>query len=123
VNVLRRWIQPLLEQAFWLDSETIYSFDLSPEGRWLAISGNNLTTSTAYIHLLDLAENVVQSFEYKMVFDRPMHWVMDWSAGDEWLALPDNGYIRLIYPAGDYQVVVVPEGVGCSGAVWVDNNE
>jgi hypothetical protein len=120
VNILRRWIQPLKKGAFSLDADTVYSFELSPERRWLVISGNELTTSTAVIHLLALDENGVHSFDYKMAFDRPMHWVMDWSAGDEWLALPDNGYIRLINPAADYQDVVVPEGVGCSGAVWVN---
>jgi hypothetical protein len=123
VNVLRRWIQPLQKQAFALNQETIFSFELSPEGRWLVVSGNELTTSTAYLHLLELDEYEIHSFDYKVVFERPMHWAMDWSAGDEWLTLPDNGYIRLINPAEDYQDVVVPVGVGCSGAVWVENNE
>jgi hypothetical protein len=126
VNILRRWIQRLKAQAFSLESEAMYSFDFSPEGRWLVVSGNDLTNSTAYMHLFEMAGNgqrgagSVHSFVYKMVFERPMHWAMDWSAGDEWLAIPDNGYIRLIYPAGDFQDVVVPMGVGCSGAVWVD---
>jgi hypothetical protein len=123
VNILRRWIQRLKAQAFSLESEAMYSFDFSPEGRWLVVSGNDLTDSTAYMHLFETAGNGLHSFAYKMVFERPMHWAMDWSAGDEWLALPDNGYVRLINPAGDYQDVVVPDGVGCSGAVWANNNE
>jgi hypothetical protein len=129
VNILRRWIQRLKERAFSLDSETVYSFDFSPEGRWLVVSGNDLTNSTAYVHLFEVAggsrsdADRVHSFEYKMVFERPMHWAMDWSAGDEWLAGPDNGYIRLINPTADYQDVFVPDGVGCSGAVWVNNNK
>lgn len=126
VNILRRWVQKLEERAFLLDSETVYSFDFSPEGTWLVISGNSLTDLTAYLHLFGMAGSgrrdgsLVHSFDYKMVFERPMHWTIDWSAGDEWLAIPDNGYIRLINPAAEYQDVIIPDGVGCSGAVWVD---
>jgi hypothetical protein len=113
----------LKAQAFSLESEAVYSFDFSPEGRWLVVSGNDLTDSTAYVHLFETAGNGIHSFVFKMVFERPMHWTIDWSAGDVWLALPDNGYVRLINPGADYQDVVVPEGVGCSGAVWANNNE
>jgi hypothetical protein len=124
VNVLRRWIQPLKERAFILDSREFervtFNFNLSPDGRWLVITDDDRMKSTASIRLFDLDKVEVHTFEYKMVFNQPMHWTMDWSAGDEWLAIPDNGYIRLINPAADYQDVVVPDGVACSGAVWIN---
>ncbi len=123
VNLLRRWIQKLVNKEFELNEETVYSFDFSPETRWLVISGHDSTTSTTYLHFYDLDENEVRSYQYKMVFERPIHWAMDWSAGDEWLAVPDNGYVRLINPAADYQTVIVPDGVTCSDVVWVNDNE
>jgi hypothetical protein len=86
------------------------------------VSGNDLLGPTAFLYLFDINGNTIHSFDYDMDFERPMHWAIDWSAGDEWLALPDNGYIRLINPAADYQDIFVPDGVGCSGAVWVNKN-
>jgi hypothetical protein len=114
----------LKERAFILDSREFervtFNFNLSPDGRWLVITDDDRMKSTASIRLFDLDKVEVHTFEYKMVFNQPMHWTMDWSAGDEWLAIPDNGYIRLINPAADYQDVVVPDGVACSGAVWIN---
>ena len=106
VNILRRWIQKLVDKEISLEPEVVYSYDFSPEARWLVISGNDLATSTAYLHFYDMDENEARSYAYKMVFERPMHWAFDWSAGDEWLAVPDNGYIRLIAPGENYQTVV-----------------
>lgn len=120
VNILRRWIQRLKEWAFLMVSDAVYDFEFSPEGGWLVVSGEYLVSSGSYLHLFDIRGNEMHSFEYQMEFDRPVHWAMDWSAGDEWLAIPDNGYIRLIKPAADYQEVIVPDGVNCSGAVWVN---
>lgn len=95
-------------------------FRVSPDGRWLAATLLESTSPTTWtFRLYDLQEDkplTVNAYypEYPAQF--PFY---DWSPDGRWLAIVEDGFLRLIAPGHDYQKLVTHEMADCMFVAWV----
>lgn len=95
-------------------------FRLSPDGRWLLVTLLESTSPTTWsFRLYDLQEEqalAVNAYypEYPAQF--PFY---DWTPDGRWLAIVEDGFLRLIAPGFDYQKLVTHEMADCLFVAWV----
>jgi hypothetical protein len=96
-------------------------FQLSPDGRWLLLTQLMEANPTTWrFVLVDVATGQQTHFDayypsYPAVF--PFY---DWSYDGQWLAIVDDGFLRLIAPAYDYQRLVTHGQDDCLFTAWVN---
>jgi hypothetical protein len=99
-------------------------FVFSPDGRYLSLSRledpeRNLWR--LYVHDLEANETKTFAARYPLyTFRYPFY---DWSADGKWLILVDDGYLRLIAPAYDYNRLILHDLHRCSHVAWVDEGD
>lgn len=96
-------------------------FRLSPDGRWLMTTLLESRSPTTWsFRLYDLQQDrpvTVNTYypEYPAQF--PFY---DWTPDGRWLAIVEDGFLRLIAPGHDYQKLVTHEMANCLFATWVE---
>ena len=94
-------------------------FVFSPDGRWISLSRlesqeDNLWR--VYVHDIKSGETRTFAARYPLyTFRYPLY---DWSADGEWLILVDDGFLRLIAPAYDYERLILHDLHSCSHVAW-----
>jgi hypothetical protein len=97
-------------------------FSISGDGRWLMVARFvDPYTNTWELDLHDIASGETKTLatNYPPYPERfPFY---DWSSDWKWLALIDNGFVRLIAPGLDYERVVTHSFAACSYSAWVSH--
>lgn len=95
-------------------------FRLSPDGRWLLVTLlENASPTTWSFRLYDLQEEqalAVNAYYPQYPAQFPFY---DWTPDGRWLAIVEDGFLRLIAPAFDYQKLVTHEMADCLFVAWV----
>lgn len=95
-------------------------FTISSDGRWLAVVRfANPHTNAWEISLIDLDTGLANTLNTYYPPYPAQYPFLDWSADNQWLVLVDDGFLRLIAPAYDYERVVPHEYRDCSYTGWV----
>ncbi len=96
-------------------------FRLSPDGRWLLTTLLASPSPTVWtFHLSDLQQE--RSLEFNAYYPQyPAQYPFyDWTADGRWLAIVEDGFLRLIAPGYDYQKLVSHRLNDCFYVAWVD---
>ncbi len=96
-------------------------FSITSDGRWLTvIRFDNPVTNTWVFYLIDTqtAETKVLTLSYP-AYPAPFPFY-DWSADSQWLLLVDNGFLRLVAPAHDYERTITHDYAACRYPSWVN---
>ena len=97
-------------------------YRFSPDGRWLLISSLNNAVPGWILYLHNVETGDTLTFAANDTYPLPLHWYADWSADNQWLSLPERGYVRLIAPDHDYERLLIPEDRICTAAAWVNKD-
>lgn len=95
-------------------------FRVSPDGRWLLVTLLESTTPTTWsFRLYDLQEEETLALnayypQYPAQF--PFY---DWTSDGRWLAIVEDGYLRLIAPGNGYQKLASHRLDDCFHVAWV----
>lgn len=97
---------------------------LSPDGDWIALMVNEQEemNPTVLLHHLPGAETL----RYPLGTaggdnrDHALTRRLDWTPDGRWAALVDDGAIRLIAAGDAYQYELIPDGMACQTAVWIE---
>jgi hypothetical protein len=96
-------------------------FRLSPDGRWLLttlLAGDKPTVWSFRLYDLQQQTEVDLTLHYP---EYPAQFPFyDWSKDGEWLALVEDGYLRLVAPAYDYERVLPFQQDSCLFTAWTD---
>ncbi len=96
-------------------------FRVSPDGRWLLVTLlANPSPSTWTFALYDLQEQeslAVSAYYPPYPSQFPFY---DWTPDGRWLAIVEDGFLRLIAPAHGYQKLVTHGEGDCLYVAWVD---
>ncbi|MCA9990690.1 MAG: hypothetical protein KDE29_06765, partial [Anaerolineales bacterium] len=106
-------------------------FDISPDGRWLLATmlHNPAGEATAYVatdpagwtfFLHDLDQGATHQFTAGYPLYPGQYPYYDWSADGRWLLIGDDGYLRLVAPAYDYQRLLPHPYANCLFTAWLN---
>lgn len=96
-------------------------FSLSPDGRWLVFSdltGVYKNSWIFYLHNMEKQETKTLRTAFPAYPARYPYY--DWSADGRWLAVQDDGFMRLVAPDVDFQRLVPHEFDACYYTAWVN---
>jgi hypothetical protein len=96
-------------------------FVVSPDGHSLSLAqlvDSRHATWRLTVHRLDDGQTF--SFDTGYPPSNFGHPYYDWSADGRWLALVDDGFLRLIAPGHDYERLILHDFSDCWHAAWVD---
>lgn len=95
-------------------------YELSPDGRWLAMTRFDSDEGLWRLHLYDITQNQTTIFTVEKAFDPTGPRLFDWSADGKWLVVTEKGYVRLIELASGYEKLVIAKQLACETAMWVN---
>ena len=96
-------------------------FRLSPDGRWLLVTLLESATPTTWsFRLYDLQEQRALALSAYYPAYPSQFPFYDWTADGRWLVVVEDGFLRLIAPAEDYQKLVTHRLDDCLYVAWVE---
>lgn len=96
-------------------------FSFSPDGRWLMVSAAAEPATAGWtVYLFDLQTGLQRAYDVRYPPYPAKYPFAAWSANGEWLAILEDGYLRLIAPAYDYERLVPHPYEACLFAAWVN---
>lgn len=98
-------------------------YRLGPNGRFLLITGFTADPPRWQLYLHDLTSGETPRIPLDDAYALPAHYTLDWSASGVWLATVQHGFVRLNAPAVAAQRLVIPDGVYCEAAVFVNREQ
>lgn len=95
--------------------------DFSPDGRWFITSSSDFARFERLFILHDISRRETRTLTSLSLPGYPLAFPeYKWSSDGQWLLILDDGVLRLIAPAFDYERTIVPESPGCMFAAWVN---
>jgi hypothetical protein len=96
-------------------------FSFSPDGRWLTVSAAAEPATAGWtVHLYDLQTGVRREYDVHYPAYPAKYPFTAWSANGEWLTIVEDGYLRFVAPAYDYERLVPHPYDACLFAAWVN---
>ncbi len=99
-------------------TEQFPQVSLTENGRFLVLAIPQTTYPHWYINVHDLSNSWLHT--YPAPFYDPRASGFDWSADGEWLVIPNEGFLRLIAPAYNYEQPIFHHITNCSSVAWVN---
>ncbi len=96
-------------------------FSFSPDGRWLMVSSAAEPATAGWtMHLYDLQTGLRRAYKVEYPPYPAKYPFTAWSANGEWLAIVEDGYLRLIAPTHDYERLAPHPYDACLFVAWVN---
>ena len=97
------------------------AFTFSSDGRWLmTVRFVDRIFNTWELNLVELASGETKTITTNYPPYPAQYPYFDWSADGQWLALMDEGYLRLIAPAHNYEQIVPYDFRNCTYSGWIN---
>jgi hypothetical protein len=95
-------------------------YEVTPDGRWLTMTRFDSDSNAWLLYLYDIPQNQTMRVSVDENFDPAGLRLFDWSADSRWLAITENGSVRLLEPESGYEELVAAKQTSCQTAVWVN---
>ena len=96
-------------------------FSLTGDGHWLTTASFSDPLTNAWrLNVSDVEQGQERIYYLNYPHYPAPFPFYDWSGDDQWLVVVDNGFLRLIAPAYDYERIVSHDFAGCRYPAWID---
>lgn len=96
-------------------------FSLTSDGRWLLVvrfADPVTNTWELYLYNVERRQTRTVTLNYP-AYPAPFPFY-DWSVGNDWLVLVDDGFLRLLAPDHNYERIITHEFAACRYPAWID---